>query len=60
MDTFGKEYHLRMIAESVSQSSIKLNTVSDDVLKCYEKIVMFMLFHLKQIPKRLCCYKLRA
>lgn len=60
MDTFGKEYHLRMIAESVIQSSIKLNTVSDDVLKCYEKIVMFMLFHLKEILKRLCCYKLRA
>ena len=60
MDTFGKEYHLRMIGESVSQSSNKLNTVSDDVLKCYEKIVMFMLFHLKKILKRLCCYKLRA
>ena len=41
MNNLGKKYHLRMLAELVSQSSIKLNTVNDDVFerKCFGKFI---------------------
>ena len=57
MNNLGKKYHLRMLAESVSQRSMKLNTVNDDVSerKCFGKIISSILFHSKMILKRLCC-----
>ena len=50
MDTFGKEYHLWMLAESVSQSVFYkvLNAVSDDMVKrkCLFNIeIMFFLYN---------------
>ena len=47
MDTFGKEYHSQMLAESVSQCSIKLKKMfNGEVIR-----------YLKSRLKRLCYYK---
>ena len=59
MDAFGKEYLSLMLAELVSQCSIKFYRQS--VMMCLKK--MFngkIVFHLKMILKKLCYYNRKA